>query len=296
MVGSPNYIIGVYDADESTYPAPVERPRRFGGHRGGADQLVRHRSVSRGSTPSSPDARLPGVHPQRRPASGLFTGADDVKTEEEVALWAARPGISSTRATTWRATPSTMSICTRARRKQRPDRLRAVDVRLLDRVRQRRPGQEGARTAHGPARSGRPRGHLPRGRRRTGSRRPSCVASPAHSDGGGPRDRPHLTPSHRGGPLRGQPVTSPTPLMGITGRRDRPYRSSTRNIGLASQPAARQRSDPSAHRRGRVLPARLARRHGGQIPMTQPSIQETSRNCAISCRQSPSGSSSTVSR
>ena len=26
MVGSPNYIIGVYDANESTYPAPVEVP------------------------------------------------------------------------------------------------------------------------------------------------------------------------------------------------------------------------------------------------------------------------------
>ena len=26
MVGSPNYIIGVYDADESTYPAPVDVP------------------------------------------------------------------------------------------------------------------------------------------------------------------------------------------------------------------------------------------------------------------------------
>ena len=34
MVASPNFIYGVYDADESTFPAPVARATRFGGPRG----------------------------------------------------------------------------------------------------------------------------------------------------------------------------------------------------------------------------------------------------------------------
>ena len=55
MVGSPNYIIGVYDADQSTYPAPVDVPE---GSEATEDVLTTGstRSVSRGSTPSSPDA------------------------------------------------------------------------------------------------------------------------------------------------------------------------------------------------------------------------------------------------
>ncbi|AXH97775.1 peptidase M28 [Ornithinimicrobium avium] len=64
MVASPNYVIGVYDADESTYEAPVQVPE--------------------GSA-----ATEDGI-----PASGLFTGADGTKTPEEVALFGGTEGIT----------------------------------------------------------------------------------------------------------------------------------------------------------------------------------------------------------
>ena len=42
MVGSPNYIFMVYDADESTFAAPVVRAGRLGGDRGRL-RVVLHR-------------------------------------------------------------------------------------------------------------------------------------------------------------------------------------------------------------------------------------------------------------
>ena len=107
------------------------------------------------------------------PSGGLFTGAEVPKTEEQQAIWggigrgAVRPllprGVRHLR----------QRRSARARGQQRPDRLRAADVRVLDRVGQRRPGQERPGHEAQAARSGRPRGHVPRGRRRPRARRPS---------------------------------------------------------------------------------------------------------------------------
>ena len=94
MVGSPNYIIGVYDADESTYPAPVEVPE---GSEATEDVLTGwFDSIGQPWVDTEFSGRsdyqafiLNGV-----PASGLFTGADDIKTEEEVALFGGTAGIT----------------------------------------------------------------------------------------------------------------------------------------------------------------------------------------------------------
>lgn len=94
MVGSPNYIIGVYDADQSTYEAPVDIPP------GSAEteDVLTDWFDSNGQpwVDTAFDARsdyqafiLNGV-----PASGLFTGADDIKTDEEVALFGGTAGIT----------------------------------------------------------------------------------------------------------------------------------------------------------------------------------------------------------
>lgn len=93
MVGSPNYIIGVYDADESTYPAPVEVPPGsveteavFTGWFDATDQPWV-------DTEFSGRSDYQAFIENGVPASGLFTGADDIKTEEEVALFGGTAGI-----------------------------------------------------------------------------------------------------------------------------------------------------------------------------------------------------------
>ena len=94
MIGSPNYIIGVYDADQSTYEAPVAVPA-------GSESLeqVFTDYFDRKRQPWV-DTEFSGRSDYQAfieagiPASGLFTGADDVKTEEEVALFGGTAGIT----------------------------------------------------------------------------------------------------------------------------------------------------------------------------------------------------------
>ena len=93
MVGSPNYVIGVYDADQSTYEAPVDVPPGsaeteavFTGYFDSRDQAWVDTEFSGRSDYQA--FILNGV-----PASGLFTGADDIKTDEEVALFGGTAGI-----------------------------------------------------------------------------------------------------------------------------------------------------------------------------------------------------------
>lgn len=94
MVGSPNYIIGVYDADESTYPAPVEVPEGSV-----ATEAVLTSWFDKVGQPWV-DTEFSGRSDYQAfilngvPASGLFTGADDVKTPEEVALFGGTAGIT----------------------------------------------------------------------------------------------------------------------------------------------------------------------------------------------------------
>ncbi|MFV0460312.1 MAG: M28 family peptidase [Actinomycetales bacterium] len=94
MVGSPNYIIGVYDADQSTYPAPVTVPE--GSVQ--TEQVFTDWFDSQGQawvdTEFSGRSDYQGFLAAGIPASGLFTGADDVKTDEQVALFGGTAGIT----------------------------------------------------------------------------------------------------------------------------------------------------------------------------------------------------------
>ncbi|MFC0713309.1 M20/M25/M40 family metallo-hydrolase [Cellulomonas biazotea] len=94
MVGSPNYIIGVYDADQSTHPAPVPVPPGSAETEdvltGWFDSIGQPWVDTQFSGRSDYQAFiLNGV-----PASGLFTGADGVKTDAEVALFGGTAGIT----------------------------------------------------------------------------------------------------------------------------------------------------------------------------------------------------------
>lgn len=93
MVGSPNYVIGVYDADQSTYEAPVEVPA------GSAETEDVFTDYFDSIGQPWVDTKFSGRSDYQAfilngiPASGLFTGADDIKTAEEVALFGGTEGI-----------------------------------------------------------------------------------------------------------------------------------------------------------------------------------------------------------
>jgi Zn-dependent M28 family amino/carboxypeptidase len=87
MVGSPNYIFMVYDADQSTYPAPVAIPP---GSEAIEDLYESYYTLIGEPYDDTPfNARsdyqafiLAGI-----PSGGLFTGAEQVKTAEQQAIW-----------------------------------------------------------------------------------------------------------------------------------------------------------------------------------------------------------------
>lgn len=93
MIASPNYIIGVYDADESTYEAPVEVPA------GSAETEDVFTDFFDGTGQPWVDTEFSGRSDYSAfiaagvPASGLFTGADGTKTPEEAATFGGEAGV-----------------------------------------------------------------------------------------------------------------------------------------------------------------------------------------------------------
>jgi Zn-dependent M28 family amino/carboxypeptidase len=92
MVGSPNYFLGVYDADESTFPAPVPVPP--------GSIAIEDLYESYYTLVDAPydDSEFSGRSDYQAfieagiPAGGLFTGAEVVKTEEQEAIWGGTAG------------------------------------------------------------------------------------------------------------------------------------------------------------------------------------------------------------
>nr|WP_237399314.1 M28 family peptidase [Rathayibacter iranicus] len=94
MVASPNYVISVYDANESTYEAPVEVPAgSIATEQAFTDYFD---SIDQPWIDTAFDGRsdYDGFISVGIPSSGVFTGADDVKTEEEAALFGGTAGIT----------------------------------------------------------------------------------------------------------------------------------------------------------------------------------------------------------
>jgi len=96
MIASPNHMIGVYDADQSTYPAPIGVPIPAGSAEtediltnwfDGQDQpWVDTQFSGRSDYQAFIEAGIP--------ASGLFTGADGTKTAEQVELFGGTAGLT----------------------------------------------------------------------------------------------------------------------------------------------------------------------------------------------------------
>ena len=116
MVGSPNYIFMVYDADESTFEAPVRRSRRVRWRSRTSTSRTTRASVSRTTTPSSPAAattRRSSSPASRRVACSPAPRRSRPRSRRRSG--AAPPVSSSTPATTRPATRSRTSTCTRSR-------------------------------------------------------------------------------------------------------------------------------------------------------------------------------------
>ena len=96
MVGSPNYIFMVYDADESTFPAPAGVPIPPG------SQSIEDLFESYYTLTGQPydDAQFSGRSDYQAfiqagiPSGGLFTGAEVMKTEQQAAIWGGTAGQS----------------------------------------------------------------------------------------------------------------------------------------------------------------------------------------------------------
>lgn len=94
MVGSPNYVFMVYDADESTFPAPDGVPIPPGS---AAIEDVYEAYYTAIGEPYD-DTEFSGRSDYEAfilagiPSSGLFTGAEEIKTEEQEAIWGGTAG------------------------------------------------------------------------------------------------------------------------------------------------------------------------------------------------------------
>jgi Zn-dependent M28 family amino/carboxypeptidase len=104
MIGPPNYFFRVYDADRSTFEAPVVVPD---GSEATKDVYESYCTAVGGPYD---DSEFGGRSDYEAfilaaiPSGGLVTGAEVVKTPEQGAIWAAPPVSSSTPATTSYAT------------------------------------------------------------------------------------------------------------------------------------------------------------------------------------------------
>ena len=91
MIGSPNYVFMVYDADQSSFAAPVALPA--GSVRSRISSSPSTRWASRTTTPRSADAATTRRSSSNDiPAGGLFTGAEVPKTAEQQAIWGGTMG------------------------------------------------------------------------------------------------------------------------------------------------------------------------------------------------------------
>ncbi len=92
MVGSPNYIFMVYDANESTFPAPVTIPPGST-----AIERVYEQYYTLVGEPYD-DSEFSGRSDYQAfieagiPSGGLFTGAEEIKTAEQQAIWGGTTG------------------------------------------------------------------------------------------------------------------------------------------------------------------------------------------------------------
>ncbi len=94
MVGSPNYILMVYDADESTFPAPegVTIPPGSTAIEDLYESYYTLIGEPYDDTEFSGRSDYQAFIDNNIPSGGLFTGAEEIKTEQQAAIWGGTAG------------------------------------------------------------------------------------------------------------------------------------------------------------------------------------------------------------
>ncbi|WP_114908110.1 M20/M25/M40 family metallo-hydrolase [Ornithinimicrobium murale] len=94
MIGSPNYFLGVYDANESTFPAPAGVPIPDGSIviEETFESFYTLRGEPYDDTQFSGRSDYQAFIANDIPSGGLFTGAEGVKTDEQAAIWGGTAG------------------------------------------------------------------------------------------------------------------------------------------------------------------------------------------------------------
>jgi hypothetical protein len=92
MVGSPNYIFMVYDADESTFEAPVPVPPGSAAIEDVYESYYTLVDEPYDDTEFSGRSDYEAFILAGIPSSGLFTGAEEVKTQEQEDIWGGTAG------------------------------------------------------------------------------------------------------------------------------------------------------------------------------------------------------------
>ena len=141
MIGSPNYIFMVYDANQSTFPAPVPIPP-------GSTAIERVYEVyytffgePYDDTEFSGRSDYQAFIDAGIPSGGLFTGAEEIKTDEQEAIWGGTAGEQLDPCYHLACDTYANNSDHAARRQQRRDRVGAADIRVLDADRERRAGE-----------------------------------------------------------------------------------------------------------------------------------------------------------
>ncbi len=92
MVGSPNYIFMVYDADQSTFEAPVVVPTGSIAIEDTFESFYTWAGVPYDDTEFSGRSDYEAFIANGVPSSGLFTGAEEPKTQAQVEIWGGTVG------------------------------------------------------------------------------------------------------------------------------------------------------------------------------------------------------------
>ena len=87
MIGSPNFIYGVYDADESGFEAPVPVPAGSQALEDLFETFFTWQGIPYEDSEFSGRSDYQAFIENDIPASGLFTGAEVLKTEEQESIW-----------------------------------------------------------------------------------------------------------------------------------------------------------------------------------------------------------------